>query len=106
MNADNPTPAELARYIAYCIANDPRSFGVVRLRNIVVETKRISKKRPTSEATILVNEDVVRTLRGDARKGPEILMVVIPRDVCDRHEDQERRRESGIVLPNEVSQVR
>lgn len=99
-----PGRAELMAQVAYCLANAPGQFAVRRLRDLASETKRPSKKRP-AEVHLSVQDEVVMALRNPPLHGPEVLLVVIPRDTCDAWAEQaeadRRHEETGIILPGE-----
>lgn len=90
--------ADLLARIAYAITEAPDKVAAARVRDLVIETKRPSRKR-TAEARLAITDEVAKALRGRQDLGPEVLIVVIPRETCADYDEAKRAAESPIVLP-------
>lgn len=93
-------PGLLISYVMNCLRHQPQRLGAYRMRDFVLETKRANKKRPYPQVVLQVDDMTVKALRGAPGEGKvELVIAIVPREVCDAVDQAAKLKESGLVLP-------
>ena len=96
----NPTASDrLVRYVAHCIERGVQ-LQIASLRNHVIATRRPNRNHP-AEVTLQLPDALVKALRGAPADGPEIVIAVVPREICNEVDHRIERAKSPIILPGD-----
>ena len=80
--------------LGFALEKYPDKVETFPVDQLVLDSARQNRKR-AAYLKLAVPDDVVKTLRGDKAARDLVLIVRVPREIVDR-------RDSRIVLPNEV----